>query len=193
MTAAYVGLVHAETEATLESTVQNLLKHGENCAAAGYCHPVLMNAAIYYQSQLQENMGIVLVPKRKELKVDAQLLLDSWRGSGASSYWSQQIDQNHGTGLSYIERLVQPLGLDLQTNTFKRFEGKGVVRLAQMNKSIFTDLNELVSLRGRAVHANSSIFEASVRTSTPAQVSESAKRATNLVQLVVSRALQTMW
>lgn len=194
MTAAYVGLAHAETEATLEATVQGLLSHGEACAQAGYSHPVLINAALYYQIKVTESMGAIrLVPKRRELSGDAARLLQTWRNSGASLYWAQQIDRNHGTGLNYIERLVQPLGLDLQTNSFNRFESNGIVRIARMSSSVFTDLNELVSLRGRAMHANSSSFEDRVRTSTPIQVGESTRRATNVVQLVARKAVQSMW
>jgi hypothetical protein len=192
--ASYVGLLHAECEGALESGVTRLLAHAQSCAEHGYAHPVLINAVTYYQSQVRERFApIALVPRPSQLRTDATKLADVWRQSGAASFWTHSLKNNHGAGLKYLERLLQPLGLDLGNGTFVRVESQGVVRLATAPSGLKTDLTEFVNLRGRAVHTGADSFHALISTMTPGQIRRSGQRAYGAVAKVAFGLVATMW
>lgn len=194
MAASYVGLAHAESEALLEETVQKVLLHAHNSASSGFCHPVLINAMRYYQSVVRDKLGnIDIVPQRRLLDRDAQKLADSWIGSGAYSFWSQSLERNHGAGLKYVERLVQPLGLDLGTGTFSKLEGRGVRRIARMSPVTPTDLSEFVTLRGRAMHTSTDTFQFKVKNIRPGEIRQSTMRGTAVIGKMVRTVGTKLW
>ena len=196
MAASYVGLLHADTEKLLEDSVRFVLEHAVRCADAGYPHPVLLNALTFYQGQISASLGkgVKLVPPRAQLRRDPRAAAAVWRDFGASGYWEGLVAGNHGADMKYLERLFQPLGLDLSTGTFTRMcESRGVQRLAKTPPGLGTELREFVNLRGRAVHTSSGDFLALVRSMRPVDVRQSGQRAATAVVGIIHLVSRRLW
>jgi hypothetical protein len=194
MAAAYVGLLHAESEGLIESCVRSLLVHASICASRGYCHPVLANALLYYQHELGMRLHVQLVPKRTQLEADPALMETLWRSTGAVDFWENRISQNHGAGMNYLESLLHPLGIAITERSFSKIEAStGVRRLATTTPGLSTELYEFVQLRGRAVHTSAQTFLTAVSTLTPANVELSGLRAAKAISGVTSFVARSVW
>ena len=178
-TAAYVGLLHAEAEAALEEAVQLTLSHGLNCARHGYVRPTFMNALVFYGGEMQERLGINIVPPRQVLAGDPQQMASLWASSGAERFWTSRIDKNHGTGGKYMEGLLHPMGLSLSPKSFRKTTARGVKLVIQARPQLTTDLQELVTLRGRAMHDSSQRFidVSAQQPLNPLEISAAGRRA----------------
>lgn len=191
--AAYVGLVHAEAEAALEDGVRMLLNHAFAGTQHGYAHPVLLNALLYYQSELESRVGVRLVSKRTVLSKAPSTMSAEWEQSGAKQYWDARVARNHGAGRRYLESLLEPLGLRLTMSTFSKVQGAGVAMVAAVPPAIATELAEFVELRGRAMHTGASSFEDRIRLLNPTAIRTSGARATAAIGKVVDLLADRAW
>lgn len=53
------------------------------------------------QRQYDRLGRVQIVPKRRELSTNALLMHDAWTRTGAASFWSNLLANNHGAGLAY--------------------------------------------------------------------------------------------
>lgn len=193
MTASYIGLLHAESEALLERSVRAVLAHGLACAKSGHAHPALINALLYYQGELSSKVGVSLVPKRIILESNPNLVADSWVRLGANVYWEALVDANHGAGFKYLERLIHPLGVSINPKSFSKVCGVGVREIAKAPAGLSTELTEFVLLRGRAVHSSAENFHASVKSMTPQTVRTSGLRAASAISAMTRLIAKKTW
>ncbi|WP_146234169.1 hypothetical protein [Curtobacterium sp. MCPF17_046] len=192
--AAYVGLLHAEAEALLEYSTEQLLAQGLAAIDHSHCHPVLLNALLYYGAEAQQKLQVAVIPSKSQLMSNPVHVAWAWRESGAAEFWAKRIKNNHGTGEKYIEQLLHPLGVQLNAKTFEKSAGnRGVERLVTLPPSLATDLRELVSLRGRAMHDRASRIQLGVRETTNlSQMIQSGSAAAQAIATVAGK-ISLLW
>lgn len=192
--AAYVGLLHAEAEALLEYSTEQLLSQGLAAIDHSHHHPVLLNALQYYGAEAQRKLQVAVIPSRTQLLSNPGHVAWAWRESGAAEFWSKRIKNNHGTGEKYIEALLHPLGVQLNSKTFeKHAASSGVQKLVTLPPNLATDLRELVSLRGKAMHDRASEIRIGIQQPTNlSQVGHSGSAAARAIATVATK-LSSLW
>ena len=174
---AYVALLHAEVEATLEAAVSAALTHGRACTASGRPHPGLVNCVMYYRAEASSRLGVSLTPGRKRLERDPAELLKAWDELGAREYFEAAVVKNHGAGIDYVERLLHPIGVVVSGTRFSsQAESRGVRALATLHGKP-VEMQEFVTLRGRAVHASAAEFKLSTATTDSSQLRRQGRAA----------------
>ncbi|WP_399942910.1 hypothetical protein ACGH52_26425 [Streptomyces sp. BBFR25] len=176
--AAYVGLLHAEAESALEEMVKGILKNSREKTEKHSVHPVLLNCVAYFSAQLKNGVGdLGLIPPRSALRKDSASLMQAWDNLGARVYFDNLIKGNNGAGLKYVEKLLHPLGISVTPKKFKSLSSAGVTEVFALGGEDYTKLQELVKLRGLAMHVSSREFADGVQAYTPLSISKSGREA----------------
>ncbi|MBF4764697.1 hypothetical protein ISU07_16315 [Nocardioides islandensis] len=191
--AAYVGLLHAEAESTLENAVRLLLRNAQAKSQAFKADPVLLNCVGYYNHQLNTKIArLTMIPKRGDLETDATKLIHCWTSLGAAEYFESLIANNHGVGLQYVERLFHPLGIVVSDKNFKRLSSAGVREVATLVGST-TMLTEFALMRGTAVHAGTSEFRGRIQAESPSAILTRGQGAVRFVEELCQTLARRVW
>ncbi|MFE8013465.1 hypothetical protein ACFU3O_12085 [Streptomyces antibioticus] len=176
--AAYVGLLHAEAESALEEMVRSILGNSREKTERHAVHAVLLNCVSFYAAQLRKGVGdLGLIPPRSALKKNGPELIKVWDELGAKAYFENLIEGNNGAGVKYVEKLLHPLGVVVSLKKFNSLSSDGVVKVFALGGEDQTKLQELVKLRGLAMHASSRGFADGVQAYTPSSIAKSGRAA----------------
>ncbi|MEV7325057.1 hypothetical protein [Streptomyces sp. NPDC093970] len=176
--AAYVGLLHAEAESALEEMVRSILSNSREKTERHSVHAVLLNCVSYYSAQLKKGVGdLKIIPSRSALRKDNLELIKAWDELGAKTYFENLIEGNNGAGVKYLEKLLHPLGVVVSLKRFNSLSSDGVVKVFALRGEDQTKLQELVKLRGLAMHVSSHDFADGVQAYTPSSIAKSGRAA----------------
>ncbi|MGR6538216.1 hypothetical protein [Streptomyces rochei] len=190
---AYVGLLHAEIESTLEEMVDAILANAREVTLHYRSHPVLLNCVLHYRARLNGFAPeLDIIPAKALLKKDPLLLTQAW-DDHVRAYFVLMVKNNHGAGVKYMERMLHPLGVVVNEKKFKRVEGDGVVRLASIHRIATTELMELASLRGVAMHGNATTARARLNVTTPLDIAARGAMAVTCVQQISTLLAKATW
>jgi hypothetical protein len=193
MTASYVALAHAECEDTLEATVSGLVRQSVQSTNYGHPHPVAINLTLHLSGKLRTAVKLNYSPSRKLLESYCPSLQSTITQLRLIEYWKVVVDGNHGAGSRYVESLMQPLGVKIDKRSFGQLEAVGVTSLMQLPPTFQTELNEITTLRGRAVHTSRPTFAAKVQGSSPLDVRRNAVRGIDAIVTLCSAVVQRIW
>jgi len=189
---AYTTLLHAELEFCLEELVDKTLANARVVSENWRPHPVLLNCMAFLRWEASNRLpGIRLCPERSQLARDSRALIGAWDTFGWP-FFRHRIAENHGAGISYVEQLLQPLGIVVTDVAFRSARGRGVVQVGRLQSGDVTDLTEFVELRGTAAHAGPSLLRQRLVTESPNAIQgrgeASVRFATTVGQLLSRRA-----
>lgn len=190
---AYVGLLHAEVESTLEEIVGAILENARTVTYRYHTHPVLLNCVLHYRARIN---GIApeldIIPTGKLLKKDPLLLTKAW-DDHVKAYFALMVRQNHGASVKYMEKLFHPLGVVVNEKSFRRFEGDGVAKVSSIRNVGTTELMELASLRGVAMHGNSKSARTRLAITTPQDIADRGEMAVSCMQQIATLLAKNAW
>ncbi|MDH6569481.1 hypothetical protein M2160_004502 [Streptomyces sp. SAI-117] len=190
---AYVGLLHAEIESTLEEIVGALLENARTVTLRYQTHPILMNCVLHYRARLN---GLApeldIIPPKGVLKADPLLLVKAW-DDHVKAYFALMVKNNHGAGIKYMERMLHPLGVAVNEKTFKKLSGAGVLQISSIHHIGMTELMELASLRGVAMHGNSKDARVRLSVTTPQDIASRGAMAVTCMRQVATLLAKTTW
>lgn len=191
---AYVGLLHAESESTLEFAVKSALDHSVEVSKRYKTHPVLTNSLIHYKRHLHTRIPeLDLIPKRKFLNANPQAAVALWEAH-AGSHYDRLLRNNHGTGIKYVERLLHPLGIVVDRERFTRLvRESGLVEIADIATIGSTDLREFVELRGVAMHANLAEVATRLGASNPLEIGKRGRAAAEFTAKLAATIAKSAW
>ncbi|MGW3718428.1 hypothetical protein ACWD8L_15045 [Streptomyces sp. NPDC005133] len=134
-----------------------------------------------------------LVPARRELKKNAKLAADIW-DSHARSHYDQLLSSNHGAGVKYVEKLLHPLGVVVDRERFNKLSNAAnLLEIADVADIGSTDLQELVALRGVAMHANLTAVATRLSRSNPKEVGMRGQAAANFTLNLAKKLAIAAW
>jgi hypothetical protein len=191
--AAYVALLHAETEHTLEELVRQTLAHAKSVSARWQSHPVLVNCVMFYRDDIAKQLHIRYLPDRVTLETQAHTLIETWDRFGVEEYFQNRLSNNHGAGIKYVENLFHCLGLEVSEAAFKQTRSRGVRRLASLPSALTTELTEFVVLRGSAVHAGTEAFRLQVSRLTPGSIATRGRAAVSFTSALAKVLAYRAW
>lgn len=192
--AAYTGLLHSEAEYTLERVVHLLLENAHAKSMNYRPDPVLVNCCAFYREKMHSQLGkVMVVPERKLLATDAADLLNAWDTLGGRQYFEMLINDNHGAGVRYVERLLHPLGIVVNQKTFGRYESAGVQEICKLGPEITTMLTEFVVLRGSAVHAGTAAFADMISAKSPPTIGNGGRGVVEFVDGITRSLARVAW
>jgi hypothetical protein len=166
--AAYVGLLHAEVEHSVESLVWQMLEEAHRQSRAFGPHPVLVNGCVYMRSQMHGRFAkLETIGKRSLLESNQIYTLKAWEEQGAREYWRQRIDRNSGAGEKYLSGLCHPLGIAVSSADMKPYISSGVIFMKRTAMISPTELMEFVELRGSAMHVGTEGFGERIKLMSP--------------------------
>lgn len=190
---AYVGLLHAEVESTLEEMVGIILENSRTVTFHYQTHPVLMNCVLHYRARIN---GLApeldIIPAKGLLKKDPLLLIKAW-DNHVKPYFSLMVEKNHGAGVKYMEKMLHPLGVVVNEKAFRRFEGQGVSKISSIRKVGMVELMELASLRGVAMHGNSRAARARLSITTPENIAARGAMSVSCMRQIATVLAKDTW
>lgn len=191
---AYVGLLHAEAESALEYMVKQTLENSITVTKRHASHRVLLNALMYYKRHVSSLIPeLKLVPTRKELEKNSSLAVDIW-DAHARSHYERLLTSNHGAGVKYVEKLLHPLGVVVDRERFNKVANSAnLCEIADIADIGSTDLQELVALRGVAMHANLSVVATRLSASNPQEVGRRGRAAANFTLNLAKKIAKSAW
>ncbi|MGN9806251.1 hypothetical protein [Micromonospora sp. L32] len=194
VSAAYIGLLHAEAEHALEEMVRKVLLNARERTVRYQCSPILVNCVLYYKGDFESKMpNLELIPSKKLFASSRKELLRVWDNVGAGTYFKNLIDGNHGAGIKYVEKLLHPIGVSVTPKTFRRVSGYGVKELTQLPPMTSTDLYEFVHLRGAAVHTSTASFKDAIGNDTPEHIANRGESVSRFVHSVARTLAKHAW
>ncbi|MFD8821159.1 hypothetical protein ACFV1C_02115 [Streptomyces sp. NPDC059605] len=189
-----MGLLHAEAESALEFIVKKTLDNSVQVTSSHQTHKVLANALMYYKRHLGTLVPeLKLIPKRKDLEKNPQIAVALWNAH-VRDHYDGVLEANHGAGAKYVERLLHPLGIVVDRDRFKKLEeGAGLKEIADVADIGSTDLRELVSLRGVAMHANQSMVATRLSVTNPREIGRRGEAAANFTMNLAKKISRSAW
>lgn len=190
---AYVGLLHAEVESTLEEMVGAILENARTVTFRYETHPVLLNCVLHYRGHINKLAPeLDIIPAKGMLEKDPLSLIKAW-DSHVKAYFALMVKRNHGAGIKYMEKLLHPLGVVVNEKSFKRFEGGGVSKITSIRHVGTTELMELANLRGVAMHGNAKAARARLAVTTPQDVAERGAMSVTCMRQVATLLAKDAW
>ncbi|WP_407560351.1 hypothetical protein [Streptomyces sp. 184] len=191
---AYVGLLHAESEAALEFVVKNTLDHSVDVSKRYETHRVLTNALIYYKRHLQSRIPeLDLIPRRRFLQENPEVAVTLWKDH-AGGHYDRLIKNNHGAGIKYVEKLLHPLGVVVDRERFTTLERNcGLVEIADVATIGSTTLQEFVGLRGVAMHADLAAVATRLAASNPVEIGRRGRAAAEFTARLAATIARSAW
>ncbi|WP_369178690.1 hypothetical protein [Streptomyces mutabilis] len=191
---SYVGLLHAEAESALEYMVKQTLENSVIVTKRHATHRVLLNALMHYKRHVY---GLIpelkLIPTRRELERSPNAAVEIW-DTHARSHYDRLLSSNHGAGVKYVEKLLHPLGIVVDRERFNKVaSSSNVQEIADVDDIGSTDLQELVSLRGVAMHANLSAVATRLSRSNPTEVGARGQAAANFTVKLAMKIAKSAW
>ncbi|WP_405507595.1 hypothetical protein OG323_14605 [Streptomyces cyaneofuscatus] len=190
---AYVGLLHAESEAALEYMVRNTLDNSVEVTKRYASHKVLTNALIYYKRHIYAKVPeLRLIPSRKDLERDNARTIALW-DDHAQAHYETLLKTNHGAGMRYVEKLLHPLGVVVDRERFNKLKDFGLKEIADVADIGSTDLRELVSLRGVAMHATLSVVATALSATNPIEIGKRGEAAAKFTMNLAKNIARSAW
>ncbi|MFD9918654.1 hypothetical protein ACFWXR_04045 [[Kitasatospora] papulosa] len=191
---AYVGLLHAEAESALEYIVRHTLENSITVTKHHATHLVLLNALMHYKRHVNSLIPeLKLVPARRELKRNPKLAAEIW-DSHARAHYDQLLSSNHGAGVKYVEKLLHPLGVAVDRERFNKLANvANLQEIADVADIGSTDLQELVALRGVAMHANLTAVATRLSVSNPHILGMRGQAAANFTFNLAKKLARSAW
>lgn len=191
---SYVGLLHAEAESALEYMVKQTLENSITVTKKHATHRVLLNALMHYKRHVNSLIpDLRLIPARRELQRNPKLAVDIW-DAHARSHYDRLISSNHGAGVKYVEKLLHPLGVVVDRERFNKISSAANLHeIADVADIGSTDLQELVALRGVAMHANLSAVATRLSRSNPREVGMRGQAAANFTLNLAKKIARSAW
>ncbi|MEU2415332.1 hypothetical protein ABZ736_28835 [Streptomyces sp. NPDC013099] len=190
---AYVGLLHAEVESTLEEIVGAILENARTVTHRYQTHPVLLNCVLHYRARINGMAPeLDIIPTGKLLKQDPLLLIKAW-DDHVKAYFALMVKQNHGASVKYMEKLFHPLGVIVNEKSFRRYEGDGIRKVTSIRNVGTTELMELAGLRGVAMHGNSKSAHTRLAITTPHDVARRGEMAVSCMQQIATLLAKQAW
>ncbi|MFF4034477.1 hypothetical protein ACFYZ2_32860 [Streptomyces sviceus] len=191
---AYVGLLHAEAESALEFMVKQTLENSIAVTGKYSTHRVLLNALMFYKRHVNSLIPeLKLVPARRDLRKNPKLAIEIWNDH-ARSHYDLILSNNNGAGVKYVERLLHPLGVVVDRERFNKIAKSATIdEIADVAAIGTTDLQELVALRGVAMHRNLSAVATRLSATNPIEVGVRGVAAANFTLNLAKKMARSAW